>query len=81
MVVTPDGPKRLAGAAAEFPTSLLLVSDPSQAFASALCGGLGHCLALVDPKGGVRWARWTETWERTERAASLFQAAYRLARP
>ena len=76
--ISPDPPVALARLEQELHLGFPLVSDAGERAAAAFCGGLAHCLVLLDAAGDVRWAGASERWSRLPPLETLLQAAYRM---
>jgi peroxiredoxin len=78
VAISPDAPPALARLRRELHLRFLLASDPEERSVAALCGGLAHCLVLLDAAGTVRWAGGSERWSQAPPLEIVLQAAYRM---
>jgi hypothetical protein len=76
--ISPDRPVALARLGRELHLGFPLVSDPGERAVALFCGGVAHCLVLLDGAGDVRWAGASERWSRLPPLETLLQAAYRM---
>jgi len=71
----PPGPMAKMRADLHLAPTMTLLSDPDRHLVN-ICE-LGHCVAILDAKGVVRWAALSGNWEKQLPARALLQAAYR----
>ncbi len=76
LAVAPDPPEPLRAFHDEAHLPFQLLSDPERLLFNRC--ELGHCVAVADGKGVVRWGVVSGNWERNLPARALVQAAYRL---
>ena len=75
---SPDPPSALRRLRRDLHLDFPLVSDAGERSVAAFCGGLAHCLVLLDAAGNVRWAGASERWSHVPSLEALLQAAYRM---
>lgn len=75
VAVAADPPEPMAKLRADLHLAMTLLSDPERHLVN-VCE-LGHCVAILDAKGVVRWAALSGNWEKQLPARALLQAAYR----
>jgi peroxiredoxin len=76
LAVAPDPPEPLRKLQHESKLPFPLLSDPERRLFNRC--ELGHCVAIADGQGVVRWGVVSGNWERNLPARALLQAAYRL---
>jgi peroxiredoxin len=78
VAISPDPPLALARLRQDLHLGFPLVSDAEERLVTVFCGGLAHCLVLLDAAGNVRWAGASERWSHVPPLETLLQAAYRM---
>ena len=75
LAVAADPPEPLAVLKRDLRLSFPILSDPERRLVNAC--ELGHCVAIVDAEGIVRWAVLSGNWQKDLPARALLQSAYR----
>ena len=75
LAVAPDPPEPLARLKRDLKLPFTLLSDPDAQLVNRC--ELGHCVAILDGNGIVRWGVVSGNWERDLPARALVQATYR----
>jgi peroxiredoxin len=81
VAISPDPPPTLLRLRQDMHLDFPLVSDAGERSVALFCGGLAHCLVLLDAAGNVRWVGASERWSRIPPLEAVLQAAYRMDRP
>jgi peroxiredoxin len=74
IAVTPDPPATSARLRRDLGLSFPFLSDQAETAVTALCGGLSHCQLLIDARGIIRWAGWSESWSQGPTLGALLEA-------
>lgn len=78
MAISPSPETALRAARDELSLPFELASDESERAVSTLCGGVSHCVLMLDPDGRVRWGAWSESWADAPPFVTILQNAYAL---